>query len=1129
MANKNKKGRLASILKRSQKANKAQQEDPAITEQVANITAATRASKNASKKSSEPIHPSFYHYDKKEDFQNLLFIIDVDKGPVSLAEVARIKQIIEAGGHVAFETKRERDKAIEFMRQLHLDITIEDGKILYNSMYLICDNGGAIIKTTNGTFDKEQGDIFGEIPVRKASVDSKGNRQKLLDRHFIMDTPTLPKTVPDQEGKGQVWEPEVWGGIEKYVDDHQSAGITFDPYTQQIVIKGGTREEQLIHARDILKASNLLSFEVKHGEYTPTTKEIEDYGISYTDEGIVIRPLYQSMLNAERSLTHVLGLNISDDCIRKQISSIHQIINNVPAAEFMDMWPSKKEDGTDYTDEELKKDGVLQEIGDKLINIDPDAITVDPKTRNGTYVAPFRFLSNRKALRTLHRDYERYQIRLNQEIEKDRVNVIDPDKVNDAMITSMMPAYDMPELNKVPYLTPYSVYQKAVETKKYDIVKKFEDQMVWQQNTTNNVMHFMLNIPPNFSGIPQKKGKVSSFLYNVIGKEVLPQPVVEGKQEFLDSRKEALTQIENISASLIKIEDPAKRAEESAIFSGFMLELEYNIKKGYTQQEIFDKIIQFVNERDYIIAEAPAQQAEEPQDDDTLTPPSSAPKPPTEEETHLEDEATDDDTAENEDAAGRGLGDKGGTSGGSPVVEKEKKDTDYDQAYINQEILRQSLAANKALASNLVAQYQERRKKGEYADDSAMLKAFTDDPVRKYLASQKKIISDQLEDELKNNPTVEGEDEHVTVNAKQISVAAYYSAINTATNMCNDFITKQAEINGDEPMLLSAFVKSDIDKNPAYQQMQYQVVEGIDDVDLRVIKDPNVHNILDQTNKAFKGNVEVRDDVTEDPRFAMMADLTTAQIEAHNAQIEPIVKDIITREAEKETKAVIEETPEDEEKHKKEKTAKRTPIKKHPKKEVKEEDTATKEKDKKNVAKKTVKKKSKKPQPLYDTVRKQIKNSAKAPRVDNSFQQDGYKASGKNIDKKPTKDTKSTEIAEADEIMQMEACMTQRLQLTYLEMTTDANDVAKRSAIRQKINDLPPIPRSQIGTMVRILNYKDYKDKDLSPIERDIRERLAPLQEQVAKEREKIEEEKAKKAAEEAKTNEESDVKVLGE
>ena len=834
MADKKKKGKLAKVMQAAKTTGKVVTSPIWGTYKIGK--GAWHMSANAYKKVDTFVQTSFWNVPNGQKMNETMFVFDIDNTKFTPRMIKKINEALSAGAVVTFESAHGQSVVQDFVKNLQLDPIQQDGKTPSPKVFLVCENGASIITSQTGTFDKN--DKVGGIDLRAPQRDPVTGEVKEIDGHVLMGVAKKPSK----------WLSSSTRALKEYSEKHKDAGIKYDAARQEIEITGGSRQDQIYHALEILKSTMWLDMETPRiGSAIPAGKFIDEYGISFTDQGVVIRPMDRSMPNAERTICDFVGLKGHVN-VHRQVASTNQINVNIPLKDVVGML--QKEDGSFYTIEEAKEQGVLQQICDQLINFDVDMITVDPATNNGTYISRYRF-GNHQSLDNLHDNAERYSERVNNELQKRLVGHFTPVRVRNALFEAMLPAYDVPQLTKLPYITSYSDYQAAIASGNQEVIDKFQNQIIWQRNTCANVMQFLRNVPDKFDDTPKKKGRISSFLYSVAGKETLPAPVAASKRDFLDKQSTILGNIEEFSQQLVSIADPKIRADESENFSGFLLGFEKEIKNGLTQEEAFNKIQAYIDSRDLssIIASTNSDTNE------------------------------DADTASNDDENNSSHNEDDTNNDGNNDENNE------DNEYIQQEILRQNIQANKDILKGIDNKYTVGGKLDVTARDN--------DPAYIYFQNINQKLEANLHDRQVANGIIEHPAPGSAIVEREIQDGLYYSAANTNVMLYNDRAEKEAQANGTTPELLEPYdITEDIANNQYYQQSQYQTLTGLKNVSLREFRgDTKVHNVFSKTNSAMQQSVKdsLLPETVADNNYNLIADIVKDKVEEHNQSLEAIV------------------------------------------------------------------------------------------------------------------------------------------------------------------------------------------------------------------------------------------------
>ena len=843
-----KKGKLSKIVKGAKTVGKVAAAPVVLPVKGAKL--AYTASKNAYKKTEAFVHTDFWNQPNGARLDQQLIAIDLDTAAFSPRMLRELDKVLKQHGKIVFKTTKSQDEAIKIIKDLQLSPLYEweNRKITKGDVFLACEGGKTILNSVNGRFDDATG-----IDLRAPERDpATGEKKTILSDRVLMYPATKPRK----------WLSESIGRLDAYSKSVPEAGITFNAADQEIKITGGTRQEQLAHLKNVMDSVMWLDMKFRRGPdgfNIPDAKASDDYGVTFTEEGVVIRPIDRSLVNAELTIAHSFG--IKPENVRRIVGSTAQINNNVPLNEVFSML--QKPDGSVYTTEEAQEAGVFEQMADRLINFDEDMLYVDPQTNNGTYVARYRF-GNRHSLNAFHDDFAKYQSRVNQEFLGQISKGNDEKSIRQALFDAMMPAYDVPALTKLPYITPYSKLLEAQATNDKETIEKFERQVIWQRNTTASVMQFLLNVPADYNKT-SKKDRISSFLYNITGKSTLPEPISANKEDFIYRQNTVLAQIRQYSNQLLAIKDAAVRANESEEFSGFMIGIEQDIKAGLTQQEAFNKFEEYIKERNlaqYLTDESSLENTND--NEDTLTP---------NDNNNNQTDTNNNNNNNNND--------------------NNENIQDEDAEYINQEILRQNIQANNTILRNIEDKYTVAGKLDVVAMGA--------DPAYIYFRNLNRTMEGNLHDRQVANGIIEHPSANASIDETQLQDGLYYSIVNNNVMIYNDRAQKQAAINGAQPVLLDAFdLPEDMVNNPYYQQSQLQTLKGIKSVNLRQYWNPAVHKVFDASNKQMQANINqtLLDTTTQDKRFDLIAEITKNKIEEHNKSLEEIVTNSVHKKDE---------------------------------------------------------------------------------------------------------------------------------------------------------------------------------------------------------------------------------------
>ena len=861
-----KKGKLSKVVKGAKTVGKVVASPITIPLKGASI--AYTASKNAYKKTEAFVHTDFWTQPNGANIGQQLVVFDLDTTTFSPRMLREMDKVLKQHGKILFKSTKGQDEAIKIIKDLQLSPLYEweNRKITTGDVCLACEGGKTILNSVNGRFDDATG-----IDLRAPQRDPQtGEKKTILADRVLMYPAAKPRK----------WLSESIGRLDAYAKSVPEAGITFNAADQEIKITGGTRQEQLAHLKNVMDSVMWLDMKFRRGPEgfdIPDARASDDYGVTFTEEGVVIRPIDRSLVNAELTVAHSFG--IKPENVRRVVGSTAQINNNVPLNEMFSML--QKPDGSVYTTEEAQEAGVFEQMADRLINFDADMLYVDPQTNNGTYVARYRF-GNRHSLNAFHDDYAKYQNRVNQEFVSQISRGNDEKSIRQALFDAMMPAYDVPALTKLPYITPYSKLLEAQEANDKETIEKFERQVIWQRNTTASVMQFLINVPADYNKTA-KKGRISSFLYNITGKSTLPEPISANKEDFLFRQNDVLAQIRQYSNQLLAIQDAAERANESEEFSGFMLGIEQDIKSGLTQQEAFNKFEEYIKSRNL------TQKLGD--------------------ENSLQDTSTNENTLAPNDKPSDTNADNNNNNNNNSNNNTNENTQDQDDEYINQEILRQNIQANNTILRNIEDKYTK--------DGKLDVVAMSTDPAFVYFQNLNKTLDNKLHDRQVANGIIEHPSAAAAIDETQLQDGLYYSIVNNNIMIYNDRAQKEAVVSGVQPVLLDAFdLPEDMVNNPYYQQAQFQTLKGIKSVNLRQYWNPSVHKVFDASNKQMQASINetLLDTTTQDPKFDLIAEITKDKIESHNKSLEEVVTASVHQKDEKKEEENKQEQEEEQEK-----------------------------------------------------------------------------------------------------------------------------------------------------------------------------------------------------------------------
>ena len=716
-------------------------------------------------KTKDYVSPEFYKIPR--DVSSAQMMMEFDLDTLSKRDMPRIEQQIAKGVQVVFVTSKNIKQARDMLASFDLAGAEKE------NVFLFCEEGRNILRG-NG---KAPASLYYEVksPLRNE------------DGSIKLDEKGLPKLSKSKTkfgfNKDQI----------DYVDSYSRARaknikIEYDGPSGRVAVLDESREEQVFQALNIL---NIMSL---------SPQQQKEFGISFTTNGLQLKPMAQSDVNATYTACSVAGIEPKN--IRQCLAGLGQVTNNTSVKDFLEMFVNK--DGVLMSPDEARESGRIQKVVKQLQqNVELEFLSMDKQRLTGSFLARWR-PSTRKGLAELNR--------VNRGLVGDAIRNFGKgsenykqnlENVHDAMYEAMMPMYDHKDVSfpgKVSYAKRMQALNNIkagvnVELSKKD-VKNFDHQIVWQHETINSVLNFIITPPPQQS-LPRVRGRISSFFVEATGRATMPERSVADFNKFHQFQQETFDNLTKFSQYLQEIDIPTKRAELSLIFSGFMIGLEREIAKGATQQSVLEKCNEFVDT--HMIVK---------KDEATITPSIPTPSTPPSKDDGKDKDGKDKDSKD-----------------------KDRKD------YIAYRATTESIDADESMLRFILSKYDGDAEKAER--DPAYMH------FSESLEKHKKMLAD-----LKSDAELKAPED---LDEEKLALSISYVIKNTAIFTYNDIVSSCAEVSGKKYLDLQPgynipkFIKGTKEFNKVVCSLDVAVSR----VALKDIDSPIIHNRLLERTENF--------------------------------------------------------------------------------------------------------------------------------------------------------------------------------------------------------------------------------------------------------------------------------------
>ena len=768
-----------------------------------------------------------YHtYPNGVDPAQTLLQINIDD--VSTAEIERLRRSLQQGTKVLFVTNGDRKSAVKAVQDMGLfdDLYEKDSdknKEKYGKNILfMCDKEHSIY--TSSTYNLASTIISVKSPKRDE------------DGAVILDEKTgMPELESPSKKSWFTYGQEDL--IIQYATNNPDLGITLDRDTKRITIGGSNREEQLYNAKVLVEYLNSLVFHPTKDVAPTVDPELKsNLGIVFTEKGLQIREMSDSFVNAEYTAYKEAG--IAPENVRRVVSNIGEVSNTYKLDDFEQMFEGKS--SVKAKDEHILGD-ILANM--EFVTTEVPFLTQDRNTHHGSYLPRYnlRTCHNLNELHKLNRnlvEIGRYGARGHDGGSVGHGRVEHYNEVFDAIYSTTTLMYDR---NEIEFPGKITAAQRDVAKQNIadrvnieankKVVKQFEEYAMWQRETINNVLNYVIGVPPEHSlpKLGKVKGRVSSFIAAAVGKGRMP---ATSAQDYINYRVFQQDTSQNLIAytKLIqKIDDPQKRAYEAQVFTGFMCGLEYHIKeKKASREEIMNEINEFVATHMDIdeataTATPPSPSGGSPSSDggSGKTPPAPSPTPP----------------SPTPPTPTPGPKPDGGESGkhdseDDDVSEKGREMT----SYLRYRAIKENITAGQDMLDSIIQQH---------GGDIESAKV---DPAYVYCSEVVSKYQDLSKEYDKNIPNIPaGLDE------KRVNQEIVYSTRNRIITNVNILNIAEAKIKGAEYTPIPLFkIPNSIKNGVVHQQFvvayQQAVENAVDNIDLSIVKDSNDHNFLMDLN-----------------------------------------------------------------------------------------------------------------------------------------------------------------------------------------------------------------------------------------------------------------------------------------
>lgn len=758
---------------------------------------------------------------------DMLYTYDLDSLPKR--DVERISGDLKNGAKVAFFSSSKKNDAISSLKSLGLDSSYA------SQVYLVCCDGHEILMGSNNQFASVQTEVL--MPKR----DENGNVELASSGVPLMQRgPRIGAFSQERKDKINDFKTQAANG---------GYDVEVEPVEGVITITGGDRKSQVYQARKLLDSLVL------------TPQEMQNYGINITKNGIMIAPINRSNVNADYTICALAGVKATN--VRRSVANVGQINNPHTVASFYAMFVD--EENQMLSADEASKKGIIDNIALNLFDPEPDFVTVDSFTRNGSWIQRWT-PSNRKSLRELHEYQQDYVYRLNEELgignkrtvgqtavagvrniphvilnawrgrealklpettydqakRLRQINVVSP--LTDSIYRSMLPMFDLPNFKgKYSYAQRQEAVEKIQEAQanitagidvesnnkiikeNSEIVETFDNHATWVLGPVTNVITYLADTQENYKpkGL---KGRISSFASGIIRRERMPDAKISQLPKYQKEQQTTFQQLERFNQYLLSIENVAERSNLSTIYTGFMLLMEDKMKAGVSQEEIFERINSFVNSH--------IKERTDTNDDTPVTP-----TPP------------------------------------SPTDENNNENRDFDEAtkrqqYVDALVLKRSVEADQQMLDTIVRQYNGDEK--EAAQDPSYIY------FSNQLISHKQALSVYPKPEEGYTPA--------NLDEKTLSKAIDYSINNTYITLFNKNIEKQNSlgIQTQTKTLQLYDVPEYLKKDSNFQALMATVYESSQYADVDTKLGSEVHNeyiknhkTLSEFSKGYVNNPEM--------------------------------------------------------------------------------------------------------------------------------------------------------------------------------------------------------------------------------------------------------------------------------
>ena len=734
----------------------------------------------------ERISPSVHIAPEGLAKNEMMFSYNLDTLPKS--EIVKIQKDLSDGAKIMFTSSAGQAGAKDALLALGLD------EKYASSVFVVCDEGHRVLHSQFGKFSDSQTDVG--APKRNA----EGNLE--------LDKNRLPQIVVDS--RSHSFSSDQMDKIENYA---KSIGLVVaaDKVSGTIKILGADRNAQVFHAANLIDSLAL------------TPEELEDYGINFTRDGVIIRPATRSIVNAEYTVCALS--KTKPENVRRVASTLGEINNNVTLESFMNLFTD--ESGKRISAEEASRRGILDRVPYDMFEPERDFDTIDTKTQNGTWFQRWG-RGNRKDLREVHLFIQDRAYKINHaEIDGRGKNFkLEPCVMADVSSTF----YDamMPTSTGISYAQRFQAEQDLLKatrnmTKGIDIeeneklakqsraiIKEFNAQTDWHNDVLNSVLDYVSGVPKAYKA---KKGRnrISSFLHGVVSRDKMPESKAADLPEFLALQDGVFEKAEAFNEYMQSIEDPAEKARLSAVFSGYMISWERKIKKGATEEEILGEMESFFETHTKEIEK-------KDEDESTITPPP------------VEPDKTEDEDSDTSTPPGGESSEPPSGGDGDGRAEEEEDEEALKQQYLDQLILKHTIEADKQMLSNIVRQYDGNEE------------AAKDDPNYIYFSSQLESHQTLLDSykEIEKPVKLEGIDE------RKLGNAVEYGVMNVYTNQYNFTIQKLNE-KGQEtrckPLPLYEVPES-LKKSNEFQSVAQIISTVAEEADMDIKLGSEIHNEL---------------------------------------------------------------------------------------------------------------------------------------------------------------------------------------------------------------------------------------------------------------------------------------------